>query len=358
MSEQDQDKTEKATPYKLQEARKRGQVSKSQDVASVFMLLTFTVMFVATAGSITSALVDTFRSVIPTAANVRLNAQNMLPWMTEALEPVLIAMSPLLIALIVAAVLGTLLQAGFVFSSHPITPDFTRLNPAQGIKKFFNLRVLFELFKVSLKLALVGTFLYTGATYFLPDILQLSRLLPAALPGRVMYLLAVTAFILVGIFAVIALLDLGFSKYEYAKRLRMSRRELKDEHKRREGDPEIKSKRKQTQQEMRKRASAVTRVPEADVVLVNPTHLAVALQYRPARMRAPEIRALGSGRVAEAIRRKARRHGIPVIRNQALARALYRTAKLDQPVPEECFESLAPVYRWLMTLPDCKVSQA
>lgn len=354
MHDQDQDKTEKASPYKLQEARKRGQVSKSTDIGSVVMLVTFTVVFLATARNMALAIEQTFLVLFAAPATLTFNERNLLPWLADVTEPLAIAMSPLLIALVLAALFGTLIQTGFVFSSHPLKPDFNRLNPAQGMKKFFNLRILFELFKVCLKLALVGIALYSGSRFLLPEIQQLMLLLPAALPERISALFAKSMFTLVIIFVAVALLDLLFSRFEFARQMRMSRRELKDEHKRRDGDPEIKSKRRQMQQEMRKRATAVKRVAEADVVLVNPTHLAVALRYRPQAMRAPEVRAMGMGRIAEAMRREARRHNVPIVRNRLLARALYRQCRIDQPVPDDCFDALAPVYRWLMSQPGCK----
>lgn len=356
--EQEQNKTEKATPFKLEEAHRRGQVSKSADVNSVALLLVFTLIFAATSTGIAVGFIEMFHSVIPVAGSLSMNHRNLMPLLMTIAEPLLVAISPILIALIVTSALANIMQTGFVFSSHPIKPDFTRLNPAQGLKKFFNVRILFELLKVILKLGMVAALLYFGAGYILPQLLQLTAINPSLIPQRMLALVTMAGLILVAIFTVTALMDLLFSRYEFAKKMRMSRRELKDEHKRREGDPDIKSKRKQMQQEMRKRAAAVQRVNEADVVLVNPTHFAVALQYRPQTMRAPEVRALGAGALAMAIRKEARASGVPIIRNPALARLLYRGCRLDNPVPEAHFDALAPIYRWLMTLPGTRVINA
>lgn len=353
--DQDQDKTEKATPFKLQEAKRKGQVGKSTDLTSVFILIAFTVVFLMTAAGIGEALRDGFRAVIPMSPDLSLTLQNAGALVQAVIEPVLLSISPILLALAVMAILGSVLQTGFVFSSHPIKPDFTRLNPAKGFKKFFNLRILFELGKVIVKMGLIAGTLWAGFAFMTPRLVHMTVMEPTRIPSEMMRLGAITAFVLIVIFVVTSLLDLAFNKYDFAKQMRMSRRELKDEHKRREGDPEVKSKRKQNQQELRKRAGSASKTKDSDLVLVNPTHVSVALQYRPGKMLAPQVLAMGAGGMAGRIREIARRHGIPVVRRPALARRLFRASSLDRPVPEEFYEDLAPLFRWLMEQPQSRV---
>lgn len=355
MAEQEENRPEKATPHKLQEARKKGQVAKSQDINAAVMLLAFTLFSLATASDLGQTLAERMRYLLSTATSYSLNRQNIIPWATSTLEPVFIAGSPVLLALMLAAIASNVMQTGFIFSTHPITPDFNRMNPAEGFKKFVKPRILFELLKSLVKLGLVGILLYVGFRNMVLLTPSLVLIDPNLVSSTIMRAFAITALILCVVYGVVAVLDLGFARWEFAGRMRMSRRELKDEHKKREGDPEVRSKRRQTQQELRKRSGSLSKVKDADIVLVNPTHLAVALRYRPQTMLAPEIVAMGAGSLAARIRSLATRHSVPVIRRKEVARALFYGSRVGQPVREEFFEPLAPVFRWLMTQPGSKV---
>jgi flagellar biosynthetic protein FlhB len=157
------------------------------------------------------------------------------------------------------------------------------------------------------------------------------------------------------VFALIAILDLLFSRRDFIRKLRMSRRELKDEHKRREGDPAIRSKRRRLARDMLKRIQSVARVPAADVIVTNPTHVAVALQYRTARMFAPVVLSKGSGWLSARIRKVASQHGVPIVRSPALARALFKECGLDDAIPTQYFSEVGGIYRWVMSRPGHKV---
>jgi flagellar biosynthetic protein FlhB len=170
---------------------------------------------------------------------------------------------------------------------------------------------------------------------------------PQRLPSLAMTAFSRTSLYVLLILALVAVFDLMSTRRQYMRRMRTSRRELRDEVKRRDGDPEVKSRQKRLIRELLKKARSVMKAAEADVILTNPTHVAVAIQYRPATMRAPIVLAKGAGFMSRRIRDVASRHGVPILRSPALARALYSECDIDAPVPEELYVRLAPVYRWL-----------
>lgn len=355
MADDQQNKTEQPTPFRLQEARERGQVPRSAEVSGVVVVIVFTIALLVSVRAIAFALAHSVRQTILMAGNAPAPTASLATWLQKTFEPTWQAILPIVIAMLVAAAVGNLMQTGPTFSTTPIKPDWTRLNPAQGAKRLFSLRLLWELFKLALKLVLLGTlgwFLAKGVD---------ERVQPASFmaPSGVGELLRstyaeVTTWVLV-VLALMALFDWWFTQREYIRKLRMSHRDIKDEVKRREGDPDIRQKRKRFMSELAKRARSVRRVPEADIVLTNPTHLAVALKYRPKSMRAPVVLAKGSDKLAAHIRMVAARSGVPCLRSPELARALFRECKVDHAVPSHLFKSLSPVYRWLMKRPGTRI---
>lgn len=355
MADDEQTKTEQPTPFHLQEARERGQVPRSADVSGVVVMIVFSVALMATSQRLVAALARSIEQTILMAGNAPAPTASLAIWLQKTFQPTWQAILPIVMAMLIAAVAGNLVQTGPTFSTTPVKPDFTRLNPVQGAKRLFSLRILWELFKLSLKLALLGAlgwFLAAGinrlvqsATFMAPS--GIGQLLQSTYAR-------VTTWVLV-VLALIALLDWWFARREYIRKLRMSHRDIKDEAKRREGDPDIRQKRKRLMAELLKHARSVRRVPEADIVLTNPTHLAVALQYRPKSMRSPVVLAKGSDKVAAHMRMMAARTGVPCLRSPELARALFRECKVDRSVPAHLFKSLAPVYRWLMKRPGNRI---
>jgi len=355
MSEQEFDKSEQATPHKLEEARKQGQVSKSADLNAVVVLTGFVVVFAGTVTAIGGSLVTASRRLLSSAGQLRFDQDTFGPWLLSVVDPVVIALSPLLIALMVCAVSANLLQTGPVLSAFPVKPDFTRLNPANGLKRIFNLRTPFELFKLVLKLGLLAVFLYWGYRHLMTDLSAWAVLPAQAAPALVRHLFAVTASVLLGIFALVALIDLAFSKREFMRRMRMSKRELKEEYRRREGDPAIRAKRRRLHAELRSRAGALRKVKDADVVVVNPVHIAVALRYRPGETTAPIVLAMGAGAMAARIRDRARRHAVPVVHKRELARLLFKSCRLGDVIPFACYREVAAIYRRLAAVPGSRV---
>jgi flagellar biosynthetic protein FlhB len=347
MAEQEQNRSEKATPFKLREAKKRGQVSKSIELNAVLGLTAFVVLWLMLSGWLFSGMVDVVRKLFSVAGNVRVADINTIPWIGETAMDVLILLAPLMGGLMLFALISSVMQTGFVWSGFPLKPDFTRLNPAQGFKKLFSLKMLFELAKSLLK---IGAFVAVG--FALLGHLQRRLIEIANVPSQhfvehLMSLLVMLAFILLAVMAFFALLDLLFSRWQFAKQMMMSRREVKDEVKKREGDPDVRSKRKKIQAELIKKAKGLNQVKDADVVITNPTHFAVALKYDYESMIAPQILALGTDSVAKKIKMLARKHRVPIIENRKLARSLYKHGVLGAYITEAHYQDVAKLFRWL-----------
>jgi len=355
MADDQQTKTEQPTPFRLQEARERGQVARSAEVSGVVVAIVFTIALLASARAVAIAFAHSVRQTILMAGNAPAPTASLAVWLQKTFQPAWQAILPVVMAMLVAAVIGNLMQTGPTFSTTPIKPDFSRLNPAQGAKRLFSLRLLWELFKLVLKLALLGTlgwFLAKGIDH---RVQAASFMAPSGIGELLRSTYSQVATWVLVVLALMALFDWWFTRREYMRKLRMSHRDIKDEVKRREGDPDIRQKRKRLMSELVKRARSVRRVPEADIVLTNPTHLAVALQYRPKSMRAPVVLAKGSDKMAAHIRMVAARAGVPCLRSPELARALFRECKVDRAVPSHLFKSLSPVYRWLIKRPGNRI---
>ncbi|MEM9101495.1 MAG: EscU/YscU/HrcU family type III secretion system export apparatus switch protein [Pseudomonadota bacterium] len=346
---QDQDKSEKATPFKLKEAHKKGQVAKSMEVNSFLSLLVFTACFLALSASMGESLVHELRRIFLSAGQLSFDQTIVENWLANMLVNSFASFSPLFLALVVTAVLATILQTKPVFSTFPLKPDFKRLHPVQGFKKIFSLKTLYELFKSLFKLLCFGVLIYWGVNWLTNETITLYQKNPWLTFSHLLSLFAVVAFTILGILLPIALVDLLFTRWEFAKKMRMSRREVKDEYKRREGHPEVKSKQKEIQRELLKKATSLGQVKDSDVIITNPTHFAVALKYDPKKMIAPTIVAMGRGPLAWKIKKLAFKYRKPVVRNPKLARRLYRLGNLEQPIPNETYGECAPIFRWVFT---------
>ena len=258
---------------------------------------------------------------------------------------VLQSLAPMTLALVVMAMIANLAQTGPIFSSHPISPDFKRMSPSNTLKRLFSLRSLWELGKLTVKLVLLASLAVT-AVFALPYwVGSIASSSPQQLPMLLKGALGKTSLYVLLVLAVVAAADLLFVRRDHLSRMRMSRRELRDETKRRDGDPEVKSRQKRQIRELLVKVRSLPRVADADVVLTNPTRFAVAIQYRPGTMRAPVVLAKGRGFLARRVRELAGRHGVPIVSHPSLTRALYKQCDIDSPVPESLYGQLAPIYR-------------
>lgn len=349
MATEDQDKTEEPTSYKLEEARKRGEVAKSADATGTAVMMAFAVTFAMTAAWVMRSLAQATQQTLSLAGAKPMIGKGLMAWLQETYFPVLQSLTPLALALIVVAIVVNVMQTGPIFSTHPITPDFKRLNPMQVVKRLFSMKTLWELGKMFLKMIMLGILCYALYGQMQSLVENVAATSPQYIPMLALKAFTKASLYVLMIVALTAILDLFMTRRDYMKKMRMSRRDLRDEYKRRDGDPEVKSKQKRLIRDLLKKAQAVNKAVEADVIITNPTHFAVAIQYRPATMRAPIVLAKGAGFLSARIREVAARKGVPIMRSPLLARALYRECDIDSPVPEKLYTKLAPIYRWLFS---------
>lgn len=354
MSEE-QDKSEQASPFKLREARKRGMVPRSLDLNSFVLLLTFAIALSLWGGAMTRYFLGMGRYMLSTGPSLHLTSSSWSTWISRLIVDSLSACAPVVGLLFISALLVGVLQSGFVFSTTPLKPDFKRLNPVEGFKRLFNMRVLVEALKTLFKLCVLGL----TVCFFIKSILfstyglmqsDVARF-PAMLVDLVGDLVKWSALALLPI----VLIDVVYVRRDYFKKLMMSQREVKEEYKQREGDPRIRSKLRELQMEARRRSGALRKVKDADVLITNPTHLAVAVLYERDKMPAPMVTAKGAGHLAQLMKAMARRHGVPVVENRTLARGLFRKSGIDSPIAESFYPFVAKILMWVYAQREMKL---
>jgi flagellar biosynthetic protein FlhB len=352
--DQEQNRTEQPTPFKLKEARARGAVAKSAELAGALVLLAFVAFLHAAGRGLWERLLRQAALLLSHAYQPGLSEASASAWLAGVVGDLLALLTPIFAVVVAAGALGVLVQTGPAFSFQPLKPDFDRINPASGFQRLFSTRLLFEAVKNVVKLALFGYALYALLDGLMPTVLALAQTRAAAYPRIGLDHAAALVLKLALVALAVALLDVTFVRRDFLRRMMMSRRELREEHKRREGDPKVRERIRALQREMRKRAGALKRVPEADVLITNPQHLAVALLYRREEMRAPMIIAKGAGELAQRMKRLARRHSVPLVENKPLARALFLRGALDGAVPEPTYPQVARVLAWVYALRDLR----
>lgn len=350
MAEQDLDRNEAATPYKLQKAREQGQVSKSSDVVSA-LVFTVAVAYLSWQGldlAYRQFRVDQLL-VVQSAA---LGASPEMLWslLESLLKETLAWLGPFVGAVMIAAVAGNLAQTGPVLSIEPVVADFKRLNPANGIKRVLSLRALFDAGRACVKLAVLIGVAYFALKDLAPQFYSLSGLSPQGYVKTLIADLGSLGFKMALLMAIIAAVDWGFTRREFAKTMRMSKREIKDEHKQREGDPRVRARIRDLQREARKRSKSLRQTQNADVLLTNPTHVAVALRYVHGEMDSPQVVAKGAGHLAAAMRHIAAQNRIPVVRSPALARRLFTELDVEHHVPPHLFADVARIIVWIFAM--------
>jgi flagellar biosynthetic protein FlhB len=345
-NEQEQDRTEAATPFKLREARSRGQVAKSLELTSWLTLAMAVTVGWMMLDRLVYGELSLSRALFDQAGHVQLSRRAVEGLFAAGLWHLLGTFGMFTALIVAAGLLGNFMQIGPVFSWHPLKPDFTRLNPATGFKRIFNARLVYESLKTVIKLALVSATLYMLVRSAMPALAALWSTPVQALPRVISREMLYIAIGILGVLGGIAAVDIGFVKWDFAKRMRMSRRELREEIKRRDGDPKIKAKIRELQREAARRGATLRRVPEADVLITNPTHLSVALKYRRGTDPAPLVIAKGSGELAARMRHMAAKHRVPIIENRPVAQALFRGVPLQGAILPETYPAVARILLW------------
>lgn len=350
-NEQELDRNEAATPHKLEEARKRAQVAKSADVVSAVIFTAAAAAFAARGWDATVHLFGLDRQLLGallTQAQHGRDANFLVGAIAQTLTAGLGLLVPWLTLIVLTAILANMGQTGPIWSWHPIKPDWQRLSPAVGFKRIWSLRTLFDGFRACVKLVLLSLVVGVTLIDLLPRVMSLGTLTARGQTGLMLQHLGTLVVRVAGALCVVALLDLAFVHREFAKNMRMSRREQRDEQKNRDGDPRIRARLRELRREMLKRSLAVRRTAEADLVLINPTHIAVALRYRHGEMAAPVVVSKGSGALAAVMRAIAARHRIPTLRSPALARALHARTPLQAPIPLGLYPEVARLMAWVL----------
>ncbi|NKF21703.1 flagellar biosynthesis protein FlhB [Solimonas marina] len=348
MSDQQQ-RTEQATPKRLREARERGELPRSRELTTAIVVGAGVLVMMAAGSGIAERATAWFRQALQPDPAMLGDPSRMLPWFGQLVMAGFMVAAPLLAAGLVAAIVGPLALGGWNFSTKAVRFDPKRINPLSGLGRMFSANALVELAKGVGKSALLGAL---GAAFLWSrrdEFLALSRMdVGPALASGVGLCMSALGWLMGGLI-VIAAIDAPYQWFSHAKRLRMTRQEVRDEFKQTEGSPEVKGRLRRLQAE-RSRKRMIAAVPEADVVIVNPTHYAVALKYDAQKMRAPRVVAKGVDEVALAIREAAKGARVPLVEAPPLARALYRGASVDQEVPVALYAAVAQVLTYVYQL--------
>lgn len=338
------EKTEAATPHKLEEAKRRGSVYKSQEVVNVLTLVALGVYVVAMGQHSFLSLLTMMKEMFMFANGS--DSMLVLHQVGQRWLPVLVnVLGPFVILLMAVGILGSVAQTHGVFSFFPLKPDLAKINPIKGIKNLISKKVLFEIFKSLLKLVLLVVVLYLMIFRNYAEYAFIFKLSESDYINRILDIgLKYLTIVVVGL-AFLAMLDFMFGRGDFLAKMRMSRKELKDEAKKREGDPLIKSKRRSLEKELRKRSQSISSVRSADVVITNPTHYAIVLKYDRGTMIAPKVVGKGADDLALAIRLEALRFSVPVFESPTIARTLYRFVSIDACIREKDYVDVARILK-------------
>ncbi|MBU0729191.1 MAG: flagellar biosynthesis protein FlhB [Proteobacteria bacterium] len=344
-----QEKTEEPTSRRLSEARKKGDVAKSQEVPSAAVLLASLLTFYLTGNYMLERCYIIMRHYLGNLHSINIIPGNMTGLLKQSLIFSGMVMLPLMIVIVVVALLANYAQIGFLFTTEKITPKLEKIDPIKGISNLFSKQMVAQTVKSIAKLLLIGYVAYTEIKKAQPAIVPLMDQEPL----QILLFMARTSF---WIFlksalaiAVLAAADYAFQRWHFMEKMKMTKQEIKEEAKQTEGDPYVKGRIRAIQMEMARRRM-MQEVPTADVVITNPTHLSVALKYNVLTMTAPMVVAKGAGVIAFRIREIAQENGIPIIEDKPLARALYKTTDLNETVPENLFHAVAEILAYVYNL--------
>jgi flagellar biosynthesis protein FlhB len=344
-----QEKTEKATPKKKQDSRKKGQVAKSMEIPASFILLFVFLSFMMLGGYYKEHMLGLFGSTYESRLLMEVTIGNVGDLFKNLIIEGLLLLAPLFLIAVVVALLGNYVQFGFLLTGHPLMMKLSKINPIQGFKQIFSMRSLVEFCKSILKLTVIGVVVGTTLWGEKDHILALGNV-----PIEQIFSFAASITLSLGVkigalLVVLAVMDYIYQRFDYEKKLRMSKQDLKDEYKKTEGNPVIKSRIRERQRKMALQRM-MQEVPKADVIITNPTHFAVALRYDGSEMEAPVIIAKGMDYVALKIREVAKENGIVMMENKPLARALYERAEIGDTIPADLFQAVAEVLAYVYKL--------
>lgn len=336
------DKTEEATPHKLSEARKKGQVAKSKEVTSAIILLTSTIILLTlgeyAANSFKKDIIEIFTNYL----NIELNSSSLMSILVTMLWRFGIVFLPVVVPLMLMGVVANLLQTGYINSKEPLKPQLSKINPISGFKKIFSMRTVMELLKDIAVIIVIG---FVGYGFIKSNFKKVLAMTGLKFPVIITSFLKLTTnifFRVTLVMAFIALIDFMYQKFQFKRDMRMSKQEIKEEFKQMEGDPQVKGKIKQKQREMAM-GRMMQNVPDASVVITNPTHIAVALKYQDGEDNAPMLVAKGSDYIAIKIKQIAKENDVPIIENKPLARLIFKEVEVESEIPSNMYQAVAEI---------------
>lgn len=349
------EKTEEPTGKKLNDARKEGQVAKSKEIANAFGILALFIILKVYVGIIGTRFIESFHVVygqIPELVkmyNGNLSVASLQVLLRSMMLRLLTIIAPVLLIGVMVAVICDIVQVKWRPTTKPIKPKFSKLSPVKGFARIFSPNSLVELLKSLLKLVVIGYVVYSylkgrvGQIFLLYDI-TLNQAI--GLIGEIAIDLGIRIAM---VYMVIAFLDFWYQKWKFRQDMKMTKQEVKDEYKNQEGDPQVKAKQKQRMREASMRRM-MSQLPEADVVITNPTHYAVAVKYDPEKYDAPYVLAKGEDYLAQKIKDVAREHEIEIVENKPLARMLYANVEIGGLIPPELYQAVAEVLAFVYHL--------
>ncbi len=344
-----QEKTEEPTTRRLQEARKKGDVLKSMEVPSAAVLLIGLLSLFLMKTYLFDKFLLVMRHYLSQLHSLAITPGNMMPLAIESMTFFALLVGPLMAVILFTALGANYAQVGVLFTTEKIAPKYEKIDPIKGLQRLFSMQTLFNSFKSIAKLAIIGWVAYTVVKENVYNLLPLMDQSPLAIfifYAKVSFWMFLkTALIIV----VLAVIDWLFQRWQFMKKMKMTKQEVKEEAKNTEGDPHVKGRIRSIQMEMaRKRMMA--EVPEADVVITNPTRLAIAIKYDNTTMVAPQVVAKGAGAIAKRIKEIAAENDIPLMEDKPLAQALYKTVEIGEEIPANLFQAVAEILAHVYSL--------
>jgi flagellar biosynthetic protein FlhB len=343
------EKTEQPTPKKRRELKEKGEVAKSRELPSVAVLLAALIVLSLFGSYMYSHVQIIMKGAFSLPTMNDLNISDFMKYAQDIISRFIMLLSPLFAAIFITAILSNIMQVGFIMSGESIKPKFSKIDPIKGFGRLFSKQALMEMFKSLLKLTIVGGVAFLTVKGEMKNFSLLGDMEP-----NLIFIYILNIFFKIFIrcsmaMIVLVIIDYVYQRWEFENRIKMTKQEVKDEFKKSEGDPLIKSRIKSIQMEMA-RKRMMQAVPDADVVITNPTHLAVALKYDSLTMNAPKVLAKGPGKIAERIRETASEHNIPVLENKELARNLYAMVEVGQEIPQALYQAVAEILAYIYRL--------
>lgn len=349
----DSQKTEEPTSKRLSDARKKGQVATSRELNTWLMLVAAGIMLAMMAPGLMTDLKRMLSVQMETAHQVSFLRSDIGDYLTDMLLEILLIMAGPFLLLVVFALAAGLGQNGLLWATEQLKPKLSKISPIAGAKKWFSARNYVEFLKGILKITIVAIL---GIVLLAPEATRVDTLPGVAFGNLLNDIHELVLRLLIGTLAIlfaITVADLFFQRFNHMKQLRMTKQEVKEEFKNAEGDPHVKARLRQIRNE-RARQRMMQAVPQADVVVTNPTHFAVALEYKPDEMDAPKVVAKGQDVIAFKIREVAQENDVAIVENPPLARALYASVEIDETIPEEHYKAVAEVISYVFSLKNRK----